>query len=640
MCCLQALGVGRGEFGTSLNGPEGSCMGKTSIPAETVRRIQDAVDIVDVVSHYVTLRKRGQHYSGLCPFHQEKTPSFTVSPTKQLFHCFGCGEGGDVFGFVMKADALNFPEAVRALAEKAGISIASPPSPSEGSKESISKEFFLKLHHQAAAYYHALLLNHSAAQGARNYLRERGIQKETIEAFMLGYALPQWNGLIRHLQQQGWMPDQLEKGGLAIQREDKKGYYDRFRDRILFPIQNLQGKIIAFGGRILPSPQPSADDRSALSSEGGSAFPKYLNSPETPIFTKGRHLYALDRARHAASKEGSLIIVEGYLDALAAHQAGIHHVVATLGTALSSEHLHLIRRMTQRVILIFDPDLAGVRAALRTVELFLNSGVNAYVVALPAGEDPDSFIHKHGAQEFRELLAKPVGLLDFALEQIVAKADKRTLEDQLRIMKEVLPILAKMSNLVERSHYLRWVADQLKIREDDLRQELVLHLKQPRRAQKQELPLTPKGSPFPIDEEMFIKLLLQGRIRAHAFQTQIQEKDFTIPRLGRLFGLALEISGEGEMQILELLKATEEDKEMQQIVSSWTLQELACDDYDKTAQDCVLAIQSKRLGHELKGMEEQIRKAEQMADQDAIRTLQQGVLSLKRQIVLAQKGGS
>ncbi|MCI0526219.1 MAG: CHC2 zinc finger domain-containing protein, partial [Nitrospira sp.] len=209
-------------------------MPRGSIPDETVRRIQEHIDIVDVVSHYLTLKKRGQNYVGLCPFHHEKTPSFVVSPAKQLFHCFGCGAGGDVFGFLMKTDSLAFPEAVRVLGERAGISIAPPSAPAQDPQEISSKEFILKVQREAADYYHDLLLNHPGAKNAREYLKQRGVQPETIKNFLLGYALPLWDGLLKHFQGRGWSPGEIEQAGLAILREDGKGHYDRFRDRIIF----------------------------------------------------------------------------------------------------------------------------------------------------------------------------------------------------------------------------------------------------------------------------------------------------------------------------------------------------------------------------------------------------------------------
>ncbi len=595
-------------------------MPRGSIPDETVRRIQEHIDIVDVVSHYLTLKKRGQNYVGLCPFHHEKTPSFVVSPAKQLFHCFGCGAGGDVFGFLMKADSLAFPEAVRVLGERAGISVAPPSAPAQNPAEISSKESILKIQREAADYYHDLLLNHPGAKNAREYLKQRGVQPETIKNFLLGYALPLWDGLLKHLQGRGCSPGEIEQAGLAITREDGKGHYDRFRDRIIFPIRNLQGKIIAFGGRIY----------GATGQDG--SLPKYMNSPETPVYTKGHHLYALDKARSGVTQAGSLVIVEGYLDALAAHQVGISNVVATLGTALTPEHLHLVRRFTHKVILVFDPDLAGIRAALRTVDLFISSGVHAQVVMLPGGEDPDSFIKNHGAEAFKDLLSKSVGLLDFALRQMVSNASKKTLEEKLRIVDEVLPVLAKIPNHVERSHYLKWVADQLGVQERDLGMELARSLKQSKKVPKQESPFTTKLVPqFPAEEEMLIKLLLQGKVRADALQGRVQPDDFTDLRLGQLFTLILATAHHGsEVQIRELLKTIPPDAEINHLVSAWSLQELACEEYEKTALDCVQKLYKKRRTREDRETEERIQKAEQEGDWETVRALQQGILVSKK----------
>ncbi len=595
-------------------------MSRGSIPDETVRRIQEHIDIVDVVSHYLTLKKRGQNYVGLCPFHHEKTPSFVISPVKQLFHCFGCGTGGDVFGFLMKADSLAFPEAVRVLGERAGISVAPPSAPAQDPAEISSKESILKIQREAADYYHDLLLHHPGAKNAREYLKQRGVQPETIKNFLLGYALPLWDGLLKHLQGRGCSPGEIEQAGLAITREDGKGHYDRFRDRIIFPIRNLQGKIIAFGGRIY-----------GTAGQDGS-LPKYMNSPETPVYTKGHHLYALDKARSGVTQAGGLVIVEGYLDALAAHQVGISNVVATLGTALTPEHLHLVRRFIHKVILVFDPDLAGIRAALRTVDLFISSGVHAQVVMLPGGEDPDSFIKNHGAEAFKDLLSKSVGLLDFALRQMVSNASKKTLEEKLRIVDEVLPVLAKIPNHVERSHYLKWVADQLGVQERDLGMELARSLKQSKKVPKQESPFTTKLVPqFPAEEEMLIKLLLQGKVRADALQGRVQPDDFMDPRLGQLFTLILATAHHGsDVQIREILKTIPPDAEINHLVSAWSLQELACEEYEKTALDCVQKLYKKRRTREDRETEERIQKAEQEGDWETVRALQQGILVSKK----------
>ena len=595
-------------------------MSRGSIPDETVRRIQEHIDIVDVVSHYLTLKKRGQNYVGLCPFHHEKTPSFVVSPAKQLFHCFGCGAGGDVFGFLMKADSLAFPEAVRVLAERAGISVAPPSASAQDSAEISSKESILKIQQAAADYYHDLLLNHPGAKNAREYLKQRAVQPETINNFLLGYSLPLWDGLLKHLQGCGWSPGEIEQAGLAIIREDGKGHYDRFRDRIIFPIRNLQGKIIAFGGRIY-----------GTTGHDGS-LPKYMNSPETALYTKGHHLFALDKARRGVTQSGSLVIVEGYLDALAAHQAGISNVVATLGTALTPEHLHLVRRFTHKVILVFDPDLAGIRAALRTVDLFISSGVHAQVVLLPGREDPDSFIRNHGSEAFKDLLSKSVGLLDFALRQIVSNASKKTLEEKLRIVDEVLPVLANIPNHVERSHYLIWVADQLGVQERDLGMELARSLKQSKKVPKGEAFLTIKATPqYPAEEEMLIKLLLQGKVRVDVLQGRVQPNDFTDPRMGQLFTHILAAAHHGsEVQIREILKTVPPDDEMNHLISAWSLQELACEEYEKTAQDCAQKLYKKRRFREDRKMEERIQQAEQEGDWETVRALQQGILVSKK----------
>src|SRR5439155_1319536 len=329
---------------------------------------------------HLSLSKAGQNFKGLCPFHSEKTPSFTVSPSRQVFHCFGCGEGGNVFSFLMKIDGATFPAAVRTLGDKYGIEVDQPVTSPAARQRTEARERLFALNREAAEFFHRTLAD-SAGQTAMTYLEKRGMAFSTIERFSLGYAPAGWDLTLNALTKAGAKIEDLASAGLIVAREqasrkgqDAAGYYDRFRARVMFPIRDLQKRVIGFGGRILDDGQP-----------------KYLNSPETPLFSKSRTLYGLDVAREGIIQSEQIVIVEGYFDAIALHQAGLSNVVATLGTALTSEHIELIRRFTHHVVLVFDPDAAGVRAALRTMDLFLGSGLTVQVVSLPAGEDPDTF---------------------------------------------------------------------------------------------------------------------------------------------------------------------------------------------------------------------------------------------------------
>ncbi|MDC4224060.1 MAG: DNA primase [Candidatus Manganitrophus sp.] len=349
---------------------------------QLVETIRDRSDLVSIVSEYLTLKKAGQNLTGLCPFHAEKTPSFSVNPSKQFFHCFGCGAGGDVFQFVMKIEGLAFPEALRRMAAKAGVALPEAAEERESPARREAAQIY-ELNEAAASYFHRNLLERPEGAFCREYLKGRGITTETIKTFSIGFAPARRDDLLKHFGKQ-YSRSLLEKAGLISRREGvsgEEGLFDRFRNRVLFPIRNLQGRVVGFGGRVLDDSQP-----------------KYLNTPETAVFTKGKHLFALDQAKGAGIH--SLIIVEGYFDVVAAHQAGVPNVVGTMGTALTPDHLRLIRRISEKVVLIFDPDEAGARAALRTAPLLIEEGISAKVVSLPPARTPIYLLENRGKPVF------------------------------------------------------------------------------------------------------------------------------------------------------------------------------------------------------------------------------------------------
>ena len=390
-------------------------------------RVRDSVDIVDLVSGYVSLKKTGKNHTGLCPFHAEKTPSFSVNPDKQIFHCFGCGAGGDAFKFLELQEGLNFPEAVRKLADRAGIALpADTGSRLQDKRTSDERAALLKIVADAGVYYRRELEAPSAS-AARDYLKKRGVSDRVIADFALGFARAEWDGLLTHLKQKGYTPGQMERAGLVVKRNEGDGYYDRFRGRIIFPIRDISGNVIAFGGRVMDG-----------------SLPKYLNSSETPLYSKSNTLYCLDMAKESSRKLGYFIIVEGYLDAIACHQHGVKNTVATLGTALTEGHLRLMRRFAEKLVLIFDPDPAGVRASLRGFDLFVGSGMKVNVVSLPDNDDPDTFLQKHGKEEFDEVLKSSAKLMDFVLSQVVTIGSTAPIDERMDAAKEMASFVEKI----------------------------------------------------------------------------------------------------------------------------------------------------------------------------------------------------
>ena len=423
---------------------------------EAIRTVRERASLSEVVSDVIALRRRGRSAVGLCPFHAEKTPSFTVSEDRGFFHCFGCGEHGDVFGFVMKTQSLTFPEAVRRVADRFGVSL-----PEEAGEPARRREPLTAANAAAAAFFQAELRGPGGGR-ARAYLRERGLSEELIERFGLGWAPGAGEVLARHLRTKGVPLEDALTAGLVMRRdrpEGAGGVLDRFRERIMFPITDTSGKVIAFGGRILPG-RPAS----------GEPPPKYLNSAESPVFRKGHTLYGLALARDAIRKTDRAIVVEGYLDVIALAQAGIGEVVAPLGTALTAEQLRLLRRFTETVIACFDGDLAGRRAAARSFPVFLEAGLWGRGAFLPAGEDPDTFVRAQGRVALEGVLAAAEPLVEaFVGELAGPKAE--AVGRYAQAAREVARLLKRVREPHEFDVLVRLAAQRLGVREETLRSE-------------------------------------------------------------------------------------------------------------------------------------------------------------------------
>ncbi|MBW1937263.1 MAG: DNA primase [Deltaproteobacteria bacterium] len=420
------------------------------IPEDILRNVLEAANIRQVVGEYVPLKKRGRNWIGLCPFHPDKDPSFSVSEEKQIFHCFGCGQGGDVFKFLMKIQGISFVEAVKALANRYGIIIPERPRSSQDQKRHTETKELVSLNLAAAGLYHKNLLHSSGGSDARAYLERRGLKSDIISRFRLGWANDLWDGLINHLKTEGLSLDKAEKAGLLVSRKSGKGYYDRFRGRIVFPILDKSGKVVALGGRILKD-----------------GHPKYLNSPETPVYSKSRVLYGLSQNKEAIRRAGRGYVVEGYMDLLALAQSDIDQVVATLGTALTEDHVKQLRGLCKDWMLVFDGDAAGVKAALRALPFFYKLNLRVRVLNLPAEDDPDSFIRREGNEAWEAMVDTAGSGLDFAIQQGLASYGKDP-EGRFRTTEDVLSILQPVSDSVRKSLLVGHVAQKLGVREESL----------------------------------------------------------------------------------------------------------------------------------------------------------------------------
>lgn len=438
----------------------------------TIEAVKERADIVDVVGEHVVLKKKGREFVGVCPFHDDKSPSMTVSPAKQFYYCFSCGAGGNAIKFLMELQRQSFSDVVLELARKYQLPIETVDGPQqERLRQQLSRREQLHRVLSLAAGWFRSQLKSPGGAAALAYLREsRRLSEGTIEAFQLGYAPDQWDGLLKHLQQvEGMAPELLEAAGLVVPRKGGDGFYDRFRGRVMVPIRDRQGRVIGFGGRSL---------------DGGE--PKYLNSPETEVFEKGKHLFGLDRAANAIRKDDRAVVVEGYFDVIALHAAGITNAVAALGTALSSQQITQLCRCcdSRRLILNFDSDGAGVRAAQRAIgeveQLALQGQVELRVLHLPAGKDPDEFLKDHGAGDYRSLLDQAPLWLDWQIEQVLEGRDLAKADQFQQAVSALVALLGKLPQSAVRSHYLQQVAERLSggqarlaiQLEDDLRQQV------------------------------------------------------------------------------------------------------------------------------------------------------------------------
>ena len=403
--------------------------------------IKRTVDIVELIGQFVQLKRSGQSYMGLCPFHSEKAPSFTVSPAKQMFHCFGCKKGGDLFAFWMAYHQVSFPQALKDLAEKYHVSLPERDPGPPGIKDSI-----FRANEAAADFFHHLLMKSGKGKAGRDYLQRRGIPGEILSEFKLGYAPDEWDGLAKALREKKISPEAALQAGLLIPRKTE-GYYDRFRNRVMFPIFDMRSQIVGFGGRVLDQ-----------------SLPKYLNTPETPVFQKGELLYGLHMAFSRIRESGRVVIVEGYTDVLALIKHGFRGAVATLGTALTRDHIRKLKGYAREAVVVFDSDAAGTAAAMKSLSFFLDEGMPAKVMSLPVGEDPDTFVNKNGLEAFQALLERSVPMFDFFIDRKMTDGGKE-IEHRVNVLEDIFPVLAELKNHVQRALYVKRLSERLQVAE-------------------------------------------------------------------------------------------------------------------------------------------------------------------------------
>jgi DNA primase len=547
-------------------------------------RIKQQADIVRVIGEYVRLKKSGQNFTGLCPFHSEKSPSFAVHPVKQIYHCFGCGVGGDVFKFVMEMEKVPFPEAIRVVAEKCGIAVpaARERSPEER-KENQQRTLLVEMHREAAAFFVQQLNGTPEGRAAKAYLLDRGLNSEAMAQFGIGFAPSGGDALLRQLKQKA--PEKvLEVSGL-FSRDQNGRLFDRFRRRVMFPIANESGKIVAFGGRAL-----------------GDDLPKYLNSPETPIYSKSNILYHLDRAKESLRTRDFAVLVEGYMDAIAVALAGVSNVVASCGTSLTEPQVKLLNRFTRRIIVNYDPDTAGQVATERSLTILLEQGAEVRVLALPGGKDPDSFIRAEGAAAYIKLINEAPPYVDYLISR-ARKMDMSTGEGKLRAVNFLMPYVQRIPDRILRSEWATRIAQQLHLEEPVLRESMRKAANE-RRSSVQARPELVGRAGKPAERRLVQMLIEADDFRAQLAQAIREEDLHRGLETERILSVLVAACDSGERPDAAALAASLEDRD-RRLLFEIAFEAGVAPTWEE-ADSCLMVLRRRRAEEELAAVQREI----------------------------------
>ena len=586
-------------------------------PQTFIDDLKRQADIVRVVQDYVSLKKKGANWMACCPFHQEKTPSFSVNPSKDIFYCFGCQKGGSVFNFVMEIERVSFPEAIKIVAEKVNMPL--PEMQEDKRYEARRKEAdeVVELNSWALEWWEGQLSEGGAeAKAARDYVEGRGITDETRRTFRLGYAPDSWDGLGAYLKRKGASAGQIERSGLVV-KKDAGGFYDRFRGRVIFPVLDAQGRAVAFGGRVL-----------------GAGEPKYLNSPETAAYTKGRHLYGLHQTRDEIRRKKFAILVEGYLDLIIPYQFGVRNAVASLGTALTPEQAKLLGRFARRVVVNYDGDRAGVAAAKRAIETLLAEDFDIKVLVLPEGTDPDEFIKASGVEAYNERRGAALPHIQFVLDQAMRDRNLRRPADKAEAVEEVLPFIRAVRNKIQKREYFDMTMDALRVEEPALRRELWQTVAKAQGATAggadasaalQDKVARAGSAPLTVAEQRLLELLVHDAELRRILLLRIQPDDYEdLPTAG-VFRALKEIEAAGaEVSFDTLGQRTEGDPVASDLVPLLLMSEPAeergagetADDALAEAESCLLTLRLMGVERRLKDLAIEITAAERAGDHE------------------------
>jgi len=584
------------------------------ISEDVINSIKQKINIVDVIGEYVKLKQTGQNYKGLCPFHSEKTPSFIVSPQKGIFHCFGCGAGGNVFNFLMNFKNISFPDAVKLLGDRLGIQVRTGDIIAD--KSSWRSETLYKINEAACNFFKKTLFSEGGRR-ALNYLINRHIKKEIIEVFSLGYAPDSWDSLIKHLNQMGFGSEILEEAGLVVKKKKGSGYYDRFRDRITFPIFDNVNKCVGFGGRALSNSNSDKD------------IPKYVNTSESQIFHKGRLLYGFSLAEQFIKKEDRVFIVEGYIDVIRMYQEGIRNCVAPLGTALTEEQISLLSRFTRNIYLTFDPDEAGKKAALRSISLIHKMGIDPFVINLPSKTDPGDFFDRYSIRDFFLLIEDATPGVDFIINYYINKKKEYTANEKIVILNELSGQFENMENEIIKTAFLKQTAQALKLEEYIVTRELNKLI------QKHSYPSkspSAKKSERGISLELKLLILLMGNPGLFPIVKNRLEQSYFLGKWTRKLWNAINrasvLNNWDSGTVFDYL----EDERFIKYLSSKLLDESLQMNPKEQLIDMLVKLKEKRLKDHMNRITTQLQKAELENDQNQIQELMMEKQSYRNEI--------
>jgi len=584
-------------------------------PQTFIDDLKRQADIVRIVQDYVTLKKTGANWSARCPFHKETKPSFSVNPSKEIFYCFGCQKGGSVFNFIMEIERVTFPEAIRIVAEKAGVALPKMVDNDRFEARRRDSDQVIELNQWALQWWQDQLQGKSAS-AVRDYLKQRGITDETSQTFKLGFAPDSWEALSTHLRQKGATQEQLEKSGLVV-KKDEGGSYDRFRGRLIFPVFDAQGKPIAFGGRTL---DPEGE-------------PKYLNSPETPAYTKGRHLYGLNLTRDEIRRQEFAILVEGYLDLIVPYQFGVRNLVASLGTALTPEQVKLIGRFARKVVVNYDGDRAGVQAAKRAIETILAEDIEVKVLVLPDNADPDDFIRKNGVTEYQQRRGAAQPHIQFVIDQAVRDRNLHSPADKAAAVEETLPFVRAVRNRIQKREYFDIAMDSLRVQKDQRRELWQQTRGASTDAATVQNVFARRVKPTVAEEKLLGLLLASDELR-NIVLPRLEPTDYDGLATAEIFKALTALSKEDkEISFDSLSEATAENSTAAEVLPRLLINETA-ESFDESLADansCLDALRLMKLDREIEEIGAQIAEADRAGRNEERDSLAMKKLELSKQ---------